>query len=178
MRVRVLVLGLSFFGQAVYEDSNWNYLTMEFDSDVAYADQKAGVHINSNNPDLRSFRANGGKVGPPFEGAPMMLLTTTGARSGQQRTTPLVHTRDGEDIVVLASKAGAPSHPAWYHNLVANPEVTVELGTEKFAARARVATGDERERLYAAQAKLMPNFAEYQQKTTRQIPVVVLKRIG
>ena len=127
---------------------------------------------------IKQFRANGGKVGPPFEGAPMMLLTTTGARSGQQRTTPLVHTRDGEDIVVLASKGGAPSHPAWYHNLVANPEVTVEVGTDKFPARARVATGEEHDRLFAAQAKLMPNFAEYQQKTTRQIPVVVLERIG
>ena len=127
---------------------------------------------------INQFRANGGKVGPPFEGAPMMLLTTTGAKSGQQRTTPLVHTKDGDDIVIIASKAGAPTNPAWYHNLVANPEVTVEVGTEKFQARARVATGEERDRLYAAQAKLMPNFAEYQQKTTRQIPVVVLKRIS
>ena len=127
---------------------------------------------------IKQFRANGGKVGPPFEGAPMLLLTTTGARSGQHRTTPLVHTRDGDDIVVLASKGGAPSHPAWYHNLVANPEVTLEVGTETFKARARVATGEERDRLYAAQAKLMPNFGEYQQKTTRRIPVVVLKRVG
>jgi deazaflavin-dependent oxidoreductase (nitroreductase family) len=135
--------------------------------------------MNDFNQDvIKQFRANGGKVGPPFEGAPMLLLTTTGARSGQQRTTPLVHTRDGDDIVILASKGGAPSHPAWYHNLVANPEVTLEVGTEKFKARARVATGEERDRLYAAQARLMPNFAEYQQKTTRRIPVVVLKRTG
>ena len=127
---------------------------------------------------IKQFRANGGKVGPPFEGAPMLLLTTTGARSGQRRTTPLVHTRYGDDIVVLASKGGAPFHPAWYHNLVANPEVTLEVGTETFKARARVATGEEHDRLYAAQAKLMPNFAEYQRKTTRRIPVVVLRRIG
>ena len=133
---------------------------------------------NFNQNVIKQFRANGGKVGPPFEGAPMLLLTTTGAKTGQQRTTPLVHTRDGDDIVILASKGGAPSHPAWYHNLVANPEVTLEVGTEKFQARARVATGEEHDRLYAAQAKLMPNFAEYQQKTTRRIPVVVLKRIG
>lgn len=126
---------------------------------------------------IRQFRANGGKVGPPFEGAPMILLTTRGAKSGQERTTPLVHTRDGDKYVIIASKAGAPTNPAWYHNLVANPEVTVEVGTEKFQARARVATGEERDRLYDAQAKLMPNFAEYQQKTTRKIPVVVLERI-
>jgi deazaflavin-dependent oxidoreductase (nitroreductase family) len=135
--------------------------------------------MNDFNQDvIKQFRANGGKVGPPFEGAPMLLLTTTGAKSGQQRTTPLVHTRDGDDIVVLASKGGAPSHPAWYHNLVANPEVTLEVGTDRFKARARVATGEEHDRLFAAQAKLMPNFAEYQQKTTRRIPVVVLKRTG
>src|SRR5690242_2265758 len=91
---------------------------------------------------IAEFRANGGKVGPPFEGAPMLLLTTTGAKSGQQRTTPLVHTMDGDRLVVIASKAGAPNHPAWYHNLVANPTVTVEKGTERFQARARVA-GDE-----------------------------------
>jgi deazaflavin-dependent oxidoreductase (nitroreductase family) len=127
---------------------------------------------------IKQFRANGGKVGPPFEGAPMLLLTTKGAKSGQERTTPLVHTRDGDDYVIIASKAGAPTNPAWYHNLVANPEVTVEVGTEKFQARARVAPAEERDRLYAAQAKLMPNFAEYETKTTRKIPVVVLKRIG
>jgi deazaflavin-dependent oxidoreductase (nitroreductase family) len=127
---------------------------------------------------IAEFRANGGKVGPPFEGAPMLLLTTTGAKSGQQRTTPLVHTMDGDRLVVIASKAGAPNHPAWYHNLVANPTVTVEKGTERFQARARVAGDEERDRLYAAQARLMPNFAEYQQKTTRRIPVVVLERVA
>jgi deazaflavin-dependent oxidoreductase (nitroreductase family) len=123
------------------------------------------------------FRANGGKVGGMFSGAPMLLLTTTGARSGQQRTTPLVHTRDGDRIVVIASKGGAPTSPAWYHNLVANPTVTVELGTEKFPAKATVVTGAERDRLFAAQAALMPNFAEYETKTTRKIPVVVLERL-
>ena len=127
---------------------------------------------------IAEFRANGGKVGPPFEGAPMLLLTTTGAKSGQQRTTPLVHTMDGDRLVVIASKAGAPNHPAWYHNLVANPTVTIEKGTERFQARARVAGDEERDRLYAAQARLMPNFAEYQQKTTRRIPVVVLERVA
>src|SRR5688500_9408151 len=108
---------------------------------------------------IADFRANGGKVGPPFEGAPMMLLTTTGAKSGQSRTTPLVHTTDGDRMVVIASKAGAPTNPAWYHNLVANPVVTIEVGTEKYQAKAAVVTGAERDRLYAAQATLMPNFA-------------------
>jgi deazaflavin-dependent oxidoreductase (nitroreductase family) len=125
---------------------------------------------------IAEFRANGGKVGPPFEGAPMLLLTTTGAKSGQPRTTPLVYTTDGDRLVVLASKGGAPSHPAWYHNLVANPVVTLEVGQDEFQARASVASGDERDRLFAAQAALMPNFAEYQRKTTRRIPVVTLER--
>ena len=127
---------------------------------------------------IQEFRANAGKVGPPFEGAPMLLITTTGAKSGQERTTPLVHTTDGDKLVIIASKGGAPSHPAWYHNLVANPVVTIEKGTEKFKARAHVAHGEERDRLFNAQAKLMPNFAEYQEKTTRRIPVIVLERIA
>jgi deazaflavin-dependent oxidoreductase (nitroreductase family) len=112
-----------------------------------------------------------------FEGAPMLLLTSTGARSGQHRTTPLVHTRDGNRYVIIASKGGAPTHPAWYHNLVANPEATVEVGVESFPVRAAVATGDERQRLFDQQAALMPNFKEYQEKTTREIPVVVLERL-
>lgn len=126
---------------------------------------------------IREFRANGGKVTGVFERAPLLLLTTTGAKSGRRRTTPVVFTRDGDRLVVIASKGGAPTHPAWYHNLVANPTVTVELPTETFDARATVATGAERERLYQAQAALMPNFTEYQEKTTREIPVVVLERV-
>jgi deazaflavin-dependent oxidoreductase (nitroreductase family) len=136
----------------------------------------------SNNPNdfnqqvIAEFRANGGKVGGPFAGSPLLLLTTTGAKSGQLRTTPLVHTMDGDRIVIIASKGGAPTNPDWYRNLVANPTATVEMGTEKFQVRARVAEGEERQRLYDHQAALMPNFAEYQTKTTRQIPVVVLER--
>ena len=125
---------------------------------------------------IEEFRANGGKVGGMFEGAPMLLLTTTGAKSGNPYTTPVVHTNDGDRIVIIASKAGAPTHPDWYHNIVANPEVTVELGTETFQATASVAKGEERQRLYDAQAELMPNFKEYAEKTTREIPVVVLTR--
>jgi deazaflavin-dependent oxidoreductase (nitroreductase family) len=127
---------------------------------------------------IAEYRATGGKVTGQFAGAPLLLLTTIGARSGQPRTMPLVHSTDGDRLVIIASKGGAPTNPDWYHNLVANPEVTVELGSETFRARATVAEGAERERLYAQQAALMPNFAEYQKNTTRQIPVVVLERLG
>ncbi len=112
-----------------------------------------------------------------FAGAPLVLITTKGAKSGKLRTTPIVYTTDGDRIVIIASKAGAPTSPDWFHNLVANPDVTVELPTEKFEARARVTEEPERERLYRAQAALMPNFAEYEKATTRKIPVVVLERV-
>jgi len=123
------------------------------------------------------FRNGGGTVTGPFEHAPLLLLTHTGAKSGTKRTNPLVYTRDGDDIVIIASKGGAPAHPHWYLNVVANPVVTVELPGESFDARARVAEGAERDRLFRAQADAMPNFDEYQTKTDRLIPVVVLERI-
>jgi deazaflavin-dependent oxidoreductase (nitroreductase family) len=126
---------------------------------------------------IEEFRANDGKVTGVFAGRPLLLLTTTGAKSGRPRVSPLVYTTDGDRIVTIASKGGAPTNPDWYHNLVANPTVTVELPGETFQARATVIEGEERQRLYDAQAALMPGFAEYQQKTTRQIPVVVLERI-
>jgi deazaflavin-dependent oxidoreductase (nitroreductase family) len=131
---------------------------------------------NFNERVVNEFRANQGKVGPPFEGAPLLLLTTVGARSGAERLNALMYTKDGDDLVVLASKGGAPDNPAWYHNVIANPRATVEVGTEKFEATARVAKGQERDRLFQAQATLFPQFAGYQQRTTRQIPVVVLHR--
>jgi deazaflavin-dependent oxidoreductase (nitroreductase family) len=126
---------------------------------------------------IDEFRNDGGKVTGLFAGAPLVLITTTGAKSGRRRTTPIVYTTDGDRIVVIASKGGAPTSPDWYHNLVAHPEVTVELPSETFEARARTAEGLERERLWRAQAALMPNFDEYQKATTRQIPVVVLERV-
>ena len=125
---------------------------------------------------IEEFRANGGTVGGPFEGAPLLLLTTMGAKSGQRRTTPLVYMPDGERMIIFASKAGAPTNPDWYHNLIAHPQVTVEVGTETFDVTAVVATGEERDRLYALQAKRNPGFAEYQEKTTRLIPVIALER--
>jgi deazaflavin-dependent oxidoreductase (nitroreductase family) len=128
---------------------------------------------------VEEFRANRGKiVTGRFAGRSLVLLTTIGARSGQARTTPLAFSRDGANYVVIASKAGSPSNPDWFHNLVRNPTVTLETGDETFQARAHVAEGAERERLYQAQAALMPNFAEYQKRTARQIPVVVLERLA
>ena len=125
---------------------------------------------------IEEFRAHGGKVGGPFEGAPMVLLTTVGAKSGTQRTTPLVYLPDGDRVVVFASMAGAPTNPAWYHNLVANPSVIIEVGDQRSEATATVLTGEERDRLYAEQASRMPAFADYQAKAGRVIPVVALER--
>ena len=127
---------------------------------------------------IEEFRANDGKVGGNFAGAPLLLLTTTGAKSGQQRTSPVVYTTDGDRLVIIASYAGRPTNPAWFNNLVANPEVTVEVPGETYSARAVVAAGEYRDRLYAAQAELMPAFNDYQAKTNRQIPVVTLERIN
>ena len=124
---------------------------------------------------IEEFRANGGKLSGPFEGAPMVLLTTTGAKSGIRRTTPLAYLPDGDRIVVFASKAGAPTNPDWYHNLRPHPEVTVEVGSETRQLRAAEAEGEERDRLYAEQARRMPGFADYEAKTTRRIPVIVLE---
>ncbi len=125
---------------------------------------------------IAEFRANGGRVGGGFEGRPLLLLTTMGAKSGKRHTTPVVYLLDGERWLIFASKAGAPTHPGWYHNLVAHPAVTIEVGTETIPATAVVLTGAERDRLYAKQSGLMPIFAEYQSKTTRRIPVVALER--
>ena len=126
---------------------------------------------------IEEFRANEGETSGMFKGRPLLLLTTKGAKSGAERTTPLVYTRDGDHVVVIASMGGAPKHPAWFLNLRANPEVTVELGKEKFKATASVPEGAERDRLYEQQAAMMPAFTEYQQKTTRRIPVVALERV-
>ncbi|HLZ24423.1 MAG TPA: nitroreductase family deazaflavin-dependent oxidoreductase [Ktedonobacterales bacterium] len=123
---------------------------------------------------IETFRANNGAMP---NGAPLLLLGTTGARSGQPRVNPLAYTRDGDRYVIIASKGGYANNPDWFHNLVANPEVTVEVGDKCFPARAIVTAGPERERLFNAQAALMPNFAEYQTKTTRKIPVIVLEPI-
>jgi deazaflavin-dependent oxidoreductase (nitroreductase family) len=125
---------------------------------------------------IAEFRSNDGVVGGPFEGLPVLLLHTTGARSGAERVNPVVARREGDELYVFASKAGAPTNPDWFHNLVANPTVTAELGTDTFAAMAEVLEGEERDRVYAAQAGEHANFAEYQAMTDRVIPVVRLVR--
>jgi deazaflavin-dependent oxidoreductase (nitroreductase family) len=127
---------------------------------------------------IEEFRANNGKVGGYFAGANMLLLHTTGAKSGQHRTNPLVYVADGDRLVVIASKSGADSNPDWYYNILANPLVTVELGDRQFQARATaVAEEPERSRLYARMVVHRPGFADYEQKTSRKIPAVVLEPI-
>jgi len=133
--------------------------------------------LNDYNTNLiAEFRANGGKVTGQFADS-LLLLTTTGAKSGQPHTHPVVFTRDGDRLVIIASKGGAPTNPDWYHNLVAHPEATVELGGEKFAVRAIISAGEERERLFNQMGAQMPFFHQYQRNTTRRIPVVVLERV-
>ena len=124
----------------------------------------------------REFRENGGKVGGPFANATIILLHTTGAKTGMERVTPLVaQPLGGERYAVFASHGGSPTHPDWYHNLRAHPQVTYEVGTSTVRATARVATGEERERIWSKQKRDRPYFAGYEQKTTRQIPVIVLE---
>ena len=124
---------------------------------------------------IDEFRANEGRVGRPFEGTPLLLLHHRGARSGREYVNPLAYLRDGDRYVVFASKAGAPSHPGWYHNLKAHPEVEVEIGTETLPAVATEAEGEERDRLFSTQAERSPAFADYQEKAgERVIPVMVL----
>jgi deazaflavin-dependent oxidoreductase (nitroreductase family) len=127
---------------------------------------------------IEEFRANEGVVGGIFEGMPLLLLHNVGAKSGKEYVTPLVYQPGDGTYVIFASKGGAPEHPGWFHNLKAEPNVTIEVGTDKFDAVAEEATGEERDRLYAAQEQAAPQFAEYAQKTDRKIPVVVLKPKG
>ena len=126
---------------------------------------------------IEEFRANGGVVGGRFEGMRLLLLTTTGARSGRRHTTPLAYLEDGGRLVVFASSGGAPTDPDWFHNVCARPVATVEVGADSFEVAATVATGEERDRLFAAQAAVRPQLSEYQAKVARSIPVVVLERL-
>jgi len=125
---------------------------------------------------IAEFRTNQGKVGGQMAGMPLLLLTTTGAKTGRALTKPLAYSKDGDRIFVIASFAGAPKSPAWFNNLVAHPTVTLEVGSERFQAKAVVTAGAERERLFKLQADKMSIFYDYQKKTDRQIPVVVLER--
>ncbi|HEY8121575.1 MAG TPA: nitroreductase family deazaflavin-dependent oxidoreductase [Myxococcota bacterium] len=125
---------------------------------------------------LRRYQASDGADGHLWNGVTCLLLTTTGRKSGAALTLPLIYGRDGERAVIVASRGGAPDHPAWYKNLAAQPRVSVQIEAQKFGATARTATGDERARLWKVMAKIWPAYDEYQAKTTREIPVVVLER--
>lgn len=123
---------------------------------------------------IEEFRANGGRVGGQFEGAPLVLLHTTGAKSGIERVAPVMYQQVGDDVAVFASKAGAPTSPDWYHNLKANPSATIEIGTETRAVIAREVIGAERDAIWTKQKSDYPGFADYEAATTRTIPVVLL----
>jgi deazaflavin-dependent oxidoreductase (nitroreductase family) len=127
---------------------------------------------------IEEFRANEGRVGGPFEGLPLLLLHHTGAKSGERRVNPLAYLADAGRYVIFASKGGAPTHPGWYHNLRAHPEVAIEVGTETIDVLASEAAGEERERLFRTQAERVPQFAEYEKKAARVIPVMVLTPRG
>ena len=127
---------------------------------------------------IEEFRTNNGKVGGPFEGAPLLLLHTTGAKSGQPRVNPVAYQKVEAGYAVFASKAGAPTNPDWYYNLLAHPQTTVELGGKTVQVAARVADGEERDRIWVQQKKVSPAFAEYEGKTSRKIPVVILEPVS
>lgn len=129
--------------------------------------------IENNRQVVEEFRANGGKV---QGGESVILLTIKGARSGQPRVYPLMRVSDGDNYIAVASKGGAPKNPLWYNNLVAHPDITVEVGNEKFAATAKLLTGDERKRAFSKAVAVFPPYGEYQKKTDREIPVFLLER--
>ena len=133
------------------------------------------VMANWNDTIIEEFRANGGKVGGPFEGAPLLLLHTVGRKTGHERVNPMMYREVPGGYAVFASKAGAPNNPDWYHNLLANPRVTAEIGTRSVPLVARVAAGQEREQIWSLHKAANPGFADYERKTTRQIPVVILE---
>jgi deazaflavin-dependent oxidoreductase (nitroreductase family) len=143
---------------------------------------KVSVFMSSSYQDfnrnlVKDLREHGGKAtSGPFVGRDLVIITTKGAKSGEVRENPLVYTRDGDKYVIVASKGGAPTHPSWYHNIVAHPDITLEILGEKFKARAQVADGEEYERLYQQHAAINPMFHDYRKKTSRKIPVIVLER--
>jgi deazaflavin-dependent oxidoreductase (nitroreductase family) len=139
--------------------------------------EEAGMSFRDFNQQIvDEFRANDGKVGGGFAGAPMVILHTKGRKTGKARENPVVYQQVGDDIAVFGSKGGAPTHPDWFLNLVASSEAIVEVGTERYSVKARVAEGEERERIWTKQKELMPGFADYENRTTREIPVVILER--
>jgi deazaflavin-dependent oxidoreductase (nitroreductase family) len=137
------------------------------------------AEVNDQNaPIIAEFRANEGRVGGRFEGAPLLILHSVGAKSGEARVHPMMYQAVADTFAVFASYAGGPKHPAWFHNLVANPDVSVEVGTGVVDVTARVVEGEEREAIWTVQKERYPQFAGYEEKAPREIPVVVLKRRG
>ena len=124
---------------------------------------------------IEEFRSSGGNVSGQFEAAPLLLLHTTGAKSGKERVNPMMYQLVGDAYAVFASKAGAPTNPDWYHNVLAHPEVSAEIGAETVLLHARVAAAEERERIWTVQKERYPGFADYERSTTREIPVVILE---
>lgn len=124
---------------------------------------------------VEEFRANGGKAGGMLEGRPLLILHNIGARTGAPRINPLAYQKVEDGYAIFGTKGGSPTHPAWYHNLMANPEVRIELGAETFMVRARLTDGEERERIWTQQKIDLPMFADFEKKTSRQIPVIVLE---
>jgi len=133
---------------------------------------------NWNQAIIEEFRANAGKVGGYFEGTPMILIHHIGAHSGTERVNPLAYLPDGDDMVIAASKGGAPTNPDWYHNLKAHPRIDVEVGTESFLVEATEVTGEERDALWRRLVEMRPGFGEYETKTTRVIPMFRLTRVS
>jgi deazaflavin-dependent oxidoreductase (nitroreductase family) len=133
-------------------------------------------HYDFNQTMIDEFRANGGKLGGGFAGATMLLLHSTGAKTGKERVNPLAYQAIGDDFAVFASKGGAPTNPDWYYNLRAHPKVKVEVGNETIDVTAREAVGEERDRIWTEQKRRMSGFADYEERTTRTIPVIVLER--
>ncbi len=127
---------------------------------------------------IEEFRANAGRLGGQFDGAPVLLLHSTGAKSGKERVNPMMYQQVGDHYAVFASKAGAPTNPDWFHNLVAHPEATIEIGTASMPVRARVATGAERDTIWQTQKERYPGFADYERSTDREIPVVILEPLS
>jgi deazaflavin-dependent oxidoreductase (nitroreductase family) len=146
-------------------------------ADCKVVGEAEGAMSDFNSKIIEEFRANGGKVAGQFEGAPLLLLHTVGAKSGQSRVNPVMYQQVTGGYAVFASKGGAPTNPDWYHNVLAHPDVKAEIGAATVKLRARVAEGQERERIWAAQKAAYPGFAGYEEKTTRQIPVVILEPV-
>jgi deazaflavin-dependent oxidoreductase (nitroreductase family) len=151
--------------------------SLEIACAVWWSDETMSEFNEWNKKIIGEFRANKGKVGGMFEGATLLLLHTKGAKSRQERINPVAYVRDGERFAVIASKGGAPTNPDWYHNIVAHPDITVEVGTETFRVHGTVADDSDRTRLYNKMVQMMPSFDEYRHKTTRKIPVIILTPI-